>query len=275
MAHQETFINWGSPETREYVSRHVAPAALPQEFYGLAIVYREAGAFPSVFREDKYEAAHLAHVAEIPVGNLVFCLPITQADMGWRPIIIEARGSEGVRARFTWMHPQCVAPLPGSWSRFKAVVHHTKKRGRKRATIDIGPIQTGVRIFSEKLTLDARWGSGPFRGMECTGYCLGVCMGILNDESFAQIIDFARMLTTHKTGDVCCLRGKHRSLATANILFHLFRISVDRSNGSTERCYQCCNTRMQDNIPVLLSSLRALPRLDLSGRMLLANVLQL
>ena len=127
MANQETFIYWGGTEAQAYINRHVAPAELPNDFYGLAIVYREASAFPAVFNQENYEADHVKLIADVPVGNLVFCLPITQADTGWRPVIIEARGSEGIRARFTWIHPHCVAPLPGSWSRFTAVVHNTRE----------------------------------------------------------------------------------------------------------------------------------------------------
>ena len=272
-AHQETFIYWGGTEAQAYINRHVMPTELLNDFYGLAIVYREASAFPEVFYQANYIADHIRLVADVPVGNIVFCLPITQADTGWRPVIVEARTSEGIRARFTWMHPHCVTFLPGSWSRFLATVHHTKKRGRKRPTINIGPDEPGVRVFQDRLILDARWHSGSFRGLECTGYCLGVCLGILDDEHFAQIIHFARMLTRHKTGEICCLRGKHRSVAVANILFHMFRISVDRTNGATERCHQCCNTKMQEHIPVLLNRLRAFPRFALVGQMLLANAL--
>ena len=281
MAFSESFIDWGGHSgAQEYLDAHVTPTILPGDFYGLAMVYREASAFPEIFRREGYIADHIRMVADVPVGNLVFCLPITPVDVGWRPVIIEARYSDhkgqDIRARFAWVHPHCVAPLSGSWSRFMIKVHHTHKRGRKDPTTDIGPVQTGSRVFDSRLVFDARWrAEETYRNLQCTGHCLGVCLGILTDVQFAQIIEFARMLTRHKAGDVCCYRGKHRSVAAANILFLLFRVSVDMTYAAAERCRECCGRKVKDNIHVLLNRLRAFPKLVLTGRMRLADALRL
>ena len=259
---------------KAYLNANIRPAILPRDFYGPAIVYRQASAFPAYF--SGHTADHIGQVADIPTGNLVFCLPITSEDVEWRPVIIEVAKNGGVTSRFTWVHPQCVASLPGSWSRLKVKVHHTHERGQKLPTTDIGPVKTGTRIFQDRLVFDARWQSDEsYKGIACTGHCVGVCLGILTDTCFAQILEFARTLTRHKAGDVCCFRGKHRSVATANILFLLFRVSVDMTYAARERCHQCCNVRVQDNIHVLINRLRTFPRLALTGQMLLTNALRL
>ena len=271
---KESFIDFVETEMEAYLYANIKPATLPCDFYGPAIVYRQASAFPAHFRGRT--ADHIGLVADIPVGNLVFCLPITNADVEWRPVIIQVAKNGGVVARFTWVHPRCVASLPGSSSSLTVKVHHTHERGQKLPTTDIGPVKTGTRIFQDGLVLDARWRSDElYKGIVCTGHCLGVCLGILTDTCFAQILEFARMLNRHKTGDVCCFRGKHRSVATANMLFLLFRVSVDMTYAARERCHRCCNMRVQDNIPALLDWLRAFPRLALTGQMLLANALRL
>ena len=75
------------------LNANFTPAILPRDFCGPAIVYRQASAFPAHF--SGRTADQIGQVADIPVGNLVFCLPITSEDVEWRPVIIEIAKSNG------------------------------------------------------------------------------------------------------------------------------------------------------------------------------------
>ena len=91
------------------------PAILPRDFCGPAIVYRQASAFPTHF--SRHTADQIGRVADIPVGNLVFYLPITSADVEWRPVIIEVAKSYGAGTR--WQHSDAETD-PDAWSDWKA-----------------------------------------------------------------------------------------------------------------------------------------------------------
>ena len=52
---------------------------------GLALVKRQASSFPEKFKD--FRAHHCAKVTDIPVGHMVFCLPIIATDVNWRAVI--------------------------------------------------------------------------------------------------------------------------------------------------------------------------------------------
>ena len=131
-----------------------------------------------------------------------------------------------------------------------------------------------MRQLNGHLVLDARWEW--FIGAEdhvCTGHCFALCAGFAShDEAFACVLHFAERMQEHDVGLICCQRGKHRSVAAANLLERCFRLSVNMEHDARERCYQCCNQRMCDNMPGIFQALRRLPMLDDADGRLLSDV---
>jgi hypothetical protein len=248
----------------------------------LAKVERLASSYPTCFQ--KYKAHHCESVADVPVGQIVLCLPMIRSDVGWRAIVVNIIIDEIEHARTTWMHPACLRPLQTLGARPCARVDLTDKRGSKLPTIDIGPEEVGARIVRGALVLDARWDFPlPRYTRDCTGHCFLLCKSVLTHEiCLASILRFAVALHTERlhycataTGHVCCSHAKHRSVASANILQLCFGVPMDFSLASRERCGQCCRTRAEDHVPLLLLALRTLPALEITPERSLACALRL
>ena len=76
---------------------------------GLALVKCQASSFPQVF--SGFRAHHCAGVTDIPVGQIIFCLPHIPSDGDWRAVIVNLCSGETEFARLTWVHPDCLVPL--------------------------------------------------------------------------------------------------------------------------------------------------------------------
>jgi hypothetical protein len=252
------------------------------QFFGLARVDRLASSYPGCFRQ--YKAYHCESVADVPVGQIVLCLPLLGSDVGWRAVVVNIIIDEIERARIAWIHPDCLRPLESLGARPCARVDLTDKRGSKTATINIGPEEVGTRIVGGALVLDARWiFELPRQTRDCNGHCFMLCRSVLTHEvCLASILRFAASLHVERTsycathiGHICCHHGKHRSVASANVLRLCFGVPVDLSRGSSERCMECCGMRAEDHVPGLIGALRTLPKLVLTPEKSLACVLQL
>ena len=244
------------------------------DYTGLATVYRQASKYAPVFKG--FRVHHLDKVRNMPVGTSVLCLPMTAADCGWRAVITNVTHENQKLARFAWVHPECLRAMPTLGARPRIEVHHTKKRGYREASIDIGPEEIGVRPLNGRLVLDARWGWSLGGSHECTGHCFALCESLASqDEAFAIVLHFAETMREHDVGLICCDRGKHRSVAAANLLERCFGLSVNMDHAARERCYQCCHQPMFDNMPGIFQALRRLPMLADVDCRLLSDVLRL
>ena len=182
-----------------------------------------------------------------------------------------------MRSRLTWMHPQCLRALPQLGTRPQVGVQHTKRRRRRDPSIDIGPEQVGVRTLNGELILDARWEFTQGReDVECTGHCYTLCKSLVTqDMAFAIVMQFAECIRNHNVGHICCHRGKHRSVAAANVLQICFGLAVNMDSAARERCHQCCNRRVVDNTSELIRAIRDLPVLAFAPDRSLARALRL
>ena len=245
------------------------------DYVGLATVYRQASQYPEVFKGLRVH--HLEQVTNMPVGTTVLCLPMIAADCGWRAVITNVIYENRRHARFAWMHPQCLRAMPTLGAKPRIEVHHTGVRGRREASIDIGPKQIGVRPLNGRLVLDARWEWSIGRDdHDCTGHCFALCESLaIQDQAFAIVLQFAERMREHHVGLICCQRGKHRSVAAANLLERCFGLSVNMDYAAREKCYRCCNRRMIDNMPGIFQALRRLPMLADVDCRLLSDVLRL
>ena len=231
-------------------------------YSGLATVYRQASQYQESFRG--LRTHHLDKVANMPVGTTVLCLPMIASDHGWRAVITNVIYENQKHARFTWMHPQCLRAMPTLGARPRIEVHHTGIRGSRNPSIHIGPKQIGVRPLDGQLVLDARW-DWPIGqdNQACTGHCFALCEALARqDQAFAFVLHFADRMRENHVGLICCKRGKHRSVAAANLLELCFGLSVNMDHASKERCYQCCSQRVVDNMPGIFQALRGLPMLS-------------
>ena len=243
--------------------------------YGLAKVERQASSFPSHFTN--YKAHHCAQVTDIPVGQIVFCLPFIDSDADWRAVILNVVMDETEYARLAWVHPGCLRPLGSENVQPSVKVELTEGRGSTRQSIDIGPVATGVRDVNDELVLDARWGVPlPRSTQECTGHCFSLCHSVIQEpECFAAILRFAAALQGRRVGYVCCAHAKHRSVAAANLLRLCFGVSVDFRLATCDRSDRCCRKRAADHVPHLLRALRSLPVLSVTASRSLAHILRL
>ena len=213
----------------------------------------------------------------MPVGINVLCLPMIATDHGWRAVITNVIREGENHARLAWMHPKCLRAMPTLGARPKIEVHHTDTRGSRDPSMYIGPKQIGVRPWGGRLVLDARW-DWPIGqdSLKCTGHCFALCRALaLQDRAFAFVLQFADRMRDHHEGLICCKRGKHRSVAAANLLERCFGLSVNMDHAAKERCHQCCNQRMIDNMPGIFQALRRLPMLADVDCRLLSDVLRL
>jgi hypothetical protein len=252
-----------------------AEQAASPRYVGLAKVFRRASQYPASFAG--FRTHHVHQVTDIPVGLTVFCLPMLETDCGWKAVIITVEQEARMRSRLTWVHPQCLRALPQLGTRPQVGVQHTEKRGRREPSIDIGPRQVGVRALNGELVLDARWDFTQGReDSECTGHCYALCKSLVtHDIAFAIVMQFAENIRSHKVGHVCCHRGKHRSVAAANVLDICFSLAVNMDNAATERCHQCCKCRVMDHASALMRALRELPVLAYAPDRSLARALKL
>jgi hypothetical protein len=239
------------------------------------MVERQAGSFPSHFTD--YKVHHCAQMTDIPVGQIVFCLPFINSDADWRAVILNIVVEEIEYARLAWVHPGCLRPLGSGNMPTSVTVELTEGRGSTEQSIDIGPAVTGVRDVNDDLVLDARW-KAPFprSTRECTGHCFSLCHSVIQEpECFAAILRFAAALQGRRTGRVCCAHAKHRSVAAANILRLCFGVNVDFSLATKDRSANCCRKRAADNVTHLLRALRFLPELSDDASRSLAHILGL
>jgi hypothetical protein len=243
--------------------------------YGLARVERQASSFPSKFKG--YRASHCADVTDVPVGHIVFCLPLVEGDVNWRAVVLNVVIGNHECARLAWMHPACLRPLQPIDIQPSARVDLTEGRGSRLPSIDIGPTAVGVRQVRGALVLDARWDFPLGRTThECTGHCYCLCHSVItNERCFADILRFAAVLQNARMGHVCCAHAKHRSVAAANVLRLCFGIPVDLEQASGDRCGRCCQKRAADHVPQLLRALRTVPALEVTADKSLAPILQL
>jgi hypothetical protein len=249
-------------------------------YYGLARVDRMASSYPSRFKG--FSKSDCAQVTDVPVGQIVFCLPRVDSDVNWQAVVLNIVIDNSDRARLTWMHPSCLQPLRPQGIPPQARIEMTEGRGSQGPSINIGPISVGARQVGESFVLDARW-SLPFMRStkECSGHCYCLCHSVItNDRCFADILRFAAILQSARfdeliTGHVCCHHAKHRSVAAGNILQHCFGLPIGFEHASRERCGTCCKVRAADHVPQLLRALRHLPTLEFNPEMSLAHVMHL
>ena len=223
---------------------------------GLATVIRRASSYPWAF--DSWTAQQCNGVSDLPVGIRVLQLPAREDDIGWKAVIVLC--PEQGQARLTWVHPQCVRLLEPNELGGVIVVGHTRNRGQKQASHDIGPSNPGVRWMGENLILDARWvewEGGEMETNSCSGYCTRLaCATARNPVQFGRVLQFAFLC---REGLVCCSHGKHRSVSAAMLLKLCFRRKVDFSRASRDRTSTCCNSAISSNLTKLCSALRELP----------------
>lgn len=251
------------PKTSQTFQFFAQPEKMDRSLCGLALVKRQASSFPKAFHG--FQAHHCARVTDVPVGQIVFCLPFIASDVDWRAVILSIIIGDIEYARLTWIHPECLEPL-GPKKRHDAIcVDLTVGRGNGGPSIQIDEdSRTGVKEVEGDLVLDARW---PMRfgrvSRDCTGHCFAMCRSVLTEPScFASILRFAAALRVRTKGRVCCHHGKHRSVAAANILMLLFEVDADFSLASKDRTRHCCDHRAGDDIIGMLSALRELPEIS-------------
>ena len=243
--------------------------------YGLAVVERRASSFPSCFAG--YKAYQCAQVTDIPVGQIVFCLPFIDSDVHWRAVILNVDVGGTEYARLAWVHPDCLRPLRSESVQSIVKVGLTDGRGRTGPSIDLGRVAVGVRHVNDELVLDARWSVPLFRSTnECTGHCLSLCHSVVQTpECFAAILRFSSAVRGRRLAHVCCAHAKHRSVAAANLLWLCFGVSVDFGLAARDRSDGCCRERAADHVPRLLRGLRSLPVFPVTASSSLAHILRL
>jgi len=243
--------------------------------FGLARVKRQASAFPEKFKD--FRVHQCAKVTDIPVGHVVFCLPIIATDVNWRAVILTMMYNGVEQARLTWVHPECLQPLGRTGKRESVRVDLTAGRGGVKPSIQISDTESGMKDVGSELVLDARWSLRFARTThECTGHCFCICNSVLTEPTcFASVLRFAEALKVRSTGRVCCEHAKHRSVAAANILKFLFEVDVDFSLASRDRTSTCCDERAADNVVCMLVALRKLPEISGSACRPLSQILGL
>jgi hypothetical protein len=284
-------------EIHENVPRarhHRLVAATPKTFpYGLAVVHKQASSHPECFQG--WRAEHMPMVTDIPIGQVVLCLPYAHSDIQWRAVIV-IREYEGVElARLTWMHPECILPLTICRSELSSIVkiEMTKGRGSRGPSVRIPQSDPGIKWTKDsfhteyaappaagprgRLILDARWDFRSYGTTDrCSGHCLKLCMNIILDpQILAAFIRFAQLSLGERQSYVCCSYAKHRSVAVGVLLQALMRFNVDFSEAARDHSDQCCRTPAMDNIPVILTRLREIPILDPAPATSLAAALDL
>ena len=221
---------------------------------GLARVFRLASDYPVSFRD--WVSANCEDVEELPVDKYVLLLPSIKSDLGWAPVI--THGDFG--ARFTWVHPDCVSLVDHASLGGVILVGHTDERGPYPPSHCIGMRAPGVRIFNEELVLDARWkGRGENDSDDCSGYCTSTCIDFARDA--VRVADVLTFAIHCRSGLICCNRAKHRSVAAAQILQHVFHRRVNYSYAARQRCAQCCGRPAHANIHEIYMALRSLPNM--------------
>ena len=256
---------------------------------GLARVTRQASEYPDAFKG--YSPHHCKDVNDVPKGQVVFCLPFVPEDIGWRAIIViilfdnQASRSSYEAARLTWIHPECLEFLDPDLEPGIACVDHVGCRGRFMPSIHIWNDDTpGVKeiiapdaMYHNELLLDARWVEHfPKESHECSGHCFCWCRSVLqNPICTAQIMRFAQALRDRQWGRVCCDRGKHRSVSSANILMLLFNVKVEFKNAVRDHSDRCCGCRAVGNAEGLFTALRGLPKISGHVSRPLAEILRL
>ena len=242
-------------------------------FVGLAEVFRQASSYPHHF--DGLTAESLNRVTDLPVGHIVFCLPmIPNVDEEWRAIVMYFMKKDGPQkgklvARFGWVHPDCLRLWAPPRSHLKVQIHRTKERGSRMPTINIGEVDPGVRVvndvrYGRRVLLDARWKHKCYMfTKDCTGKCEAFCKATArNDEIFAWILQFAQTAVARDlSGWIACERAVHRSLAAATILDICFQFRVDYYHASHRRSETCCQRCIHENSNSLFHELRSLPKL--------------
>jgi len=248
---------------------------MEQQVCGLARVTRQASAYPEKFKN--FRARHCAKVTDVPVGHVVFCLPIIPTDTNWRAVILIMIYNDVEEARLTWIHPDCLQPLSQASRRESVRVDLTVGRGDHGPSIEIDDHAPGMKYVKNELVLDARWTLRFARTTHnCTGHCLCICCSILREPTcFASVLRFAQALKIESTGRVACEHAKHRSVAAANILRFLFSVDIDFHLAARDRTASCCNERAADNVACLLVALRMLPEISGSACRPLSQILGL
>ena len=248
---------------------------MEQQVCGLARVTRQASAYPEKFKN--FRACHCAKVTDVPVGHVVFCLPIIPTDTNWRAVILIMIYNDVEEARLTWIHPDCLQPLSRTSRRESVRVDLTVGRGNHRPSIQIDDREPGVKYVKNELVLDARWTLRFARTTDdCTGHCLCICCSVLREPTcFASVLRFAQALKIEGAGRVVCEHAKHRSVAAANILRFLFSVDIDFHLAAGDRTNSCCNERAADNVACLLVALRMLPEISGSACRPLSQILGL
>jgi hypothetical protein len=242
---------------------------------GLARVTRQASAYPEKFKD--FRARHCAKVTDVPVGHIVFCLPIIPTDMNWRAVILIMIYNEVEEARLTWIHPECLQPLSQASRRESVRVDLTVGRGAQGPSIEIDDLAPGMKYVKNELILDARWTLRFAQTTDrCTGHCLCICCSLLREPTcVASVLRFAQALKIENKGRVACEHAKHRSVAAANILRFLFSVDIDFHLAARDRTASCCNERAADNVACLLVTLRMLPEISGSACRPLSQILGL
>ena len=258
---------------------HRLAVANPRSFpFGLAVVHKRASDFPEHFQG--WEAKHMPMVTDVPVGQVVMCLPYEHTDIFWRAVIVvrEVEGEE--MARLTWMHPECMVPLVPHPTEVAPIVkiEHTKGRGGPPSVL-VPKTQPGIKWSRDnfhtcyaapppagprgRLLLDARWDDRSYGVTDrCSGYCLALCTEIiLNPRNLAMMIRFAELSLGEEQSYVCCAHAKHRSVSVGVMLQIMMRFHVDFTEAASDRSSNCCGESALANAASILSRLREVPML--------------
>ena len=285
-------VNTGSEEVRAVYSRyHRLQEASPRTFsYGLAVVHKQASNFPSHFQG--WEAKHMPMVTDVPVGQVVLCLPYEYSDIYWRAVIVirEVEGED--LARLTWIHPECVTPLALHSSEKASTVRieQAEGRGDRIATINVPKTRPGIKWAERdihahydappaggphgRLLLDARWELRAYgTTARCSGFCLSLCVEVATNPQFlATVIRFAQLALCERQSFVLCARGRHRSVAVGVMLVTLMRLNVDFTEAVEDKSHRCCGQSSLANCATMLARLRNIPMLHCPSDTLAARL---
>ena len=233
--------------------------------FGLATVHRQASNHPEIWTG--WRQPDMDGVEELPVGCCVIRLSAIDEDLGWAPVVYISPYSE--RACFTWVHPQCLV-LDSDPQLLEPIrVGHVKDRNKTTAShpsFKWCKPRGSVGYASNTHYLDARFEDNVSFDSEssCSGHCFPLCCETAGSSNrMAVILRFAAL---RKGGLVFCSRGKHRSVAAANILEFVFgrRIDYGTCYYPPRNCHECGDRMTSGRVFALLQAMRALPR-DPSG----------
>ena len=179
-------------------------------------------------------------------------LDMIPSDMGWAPVVFRCWYS----ARFTWVHPDCLEPC-ATEDDGVVVIGHTKNRGNRQPSHDVGKKRVGARREYGVLVLDACW-RGQTEGSEaCNGFCAALVLDTASrPDRMGDILDF---VSRRESGLVVCSHGVHLSVSAGQIMELRLRRRVDYDSFAGGIRYCSCGDRIGAAVHRLDQTLRRLP----------------